>query len=187
MHNMITSQGKHVSDADFKTIMVENLPHSWNPFISSLLTQTTTKSMTVTQLKSTLSKEYQRLIRQSQSDATAYTTSSSSHTKKGKAVCSICEHCNHVTKDCQWFGKDAPKCDICGKVGHKTEKCWRNPTNQGKGCTNKERGKKGKKNPALSSSKGKEKACANVTEQESSSDGELKKSFTAFVNISDKG
>ena len=67
------------------------------------------------------------------------------------------------------------------------EKCWKNPANQGKGRTNKERGEKGKKNPAPSSSKGKGKARANVAEQESSSDGELEKSFTTFVNISDEG
>ena len=38
-----------------------------------------------------------------------------------------------------------------------------------------------------SSSKGKGKVCANIAEQESSSDGELEKNFTTFVNISDEG
>ena len=184
--NLLTSQGKRVSDADFKDVMIETLPRSWNPFVSSLLAQATTKSMTVTQLKLTLSEEHQHLKRQNQSDATAY-AASSPRTKKGKQVCSICERRNHVTKDCRWFGKNAPKCDICGKIGNEMEKCWRNPTNKGKGHTNKERDEKGKKNPASSSSKGKGKARANVAEQESSSDGELEKSFTAFVNISDEG
>ena len=63
-HNLLASQGKHVSDADFKDVMIETLPRSWNPFVSSLLAQATTKSMTVTQLKSTLSEEHQRLKRQ---------------------------------------------------------------------------------------------------------------------------
>ena len=184
--NLLASQGKHVLDADFKDVMIETLPHSWNPFVSSLLTQVTTKSMTVTQLKSTLSKEHQHLKRKNQLDTIAYTALSPC-TKKGKQVCSICERRNHVTKDCRWFRKNAPKCDICGKIGHETEKCGRNPTNKGKGHTNKERDEKGKKNPVSSSSKGKGKACANIAEQESSSDGELEKSFTTFVNISDKG
>ena len=114
-HNLLASQGKHVSDADFKDVMIETLPCSWNPFVSSLLAQVTTKSMTVTQLKSTLSKEHQCLKRQNQLDTITYTTSLP-HTKKGKQACSICERCNHITKDCRWFRKNAPKCNICGKI-----------------------------------------------------------------------
>ena len=47
------------SDANFKDVMIKTLPLLWNPFISSLLAQATTKSMTITQLKLTLSKEHQ--------------------------------------------------------------------------------------------------------------------------------
>ena len=188
--NLLTSQGKCVSDIDFKDVMLETLPHSWNPFVSSLLAQTTTKTMTITQLTSTLSEEYQYLKRQNQADVDATTyAASSSHIKKKKGVCTICERRNHVTKDCCWFGKNAPKCDICGKIGHDMDKCWKNPVNKGKGGTNKEREDKEKKNPASSfnKGKGKGKVRANVAEQDSSSDEELEKSFTAFINISDEG
>ena len=69
------------------------------------------------------------------------------------------------------------------------DKCWKNPVNKGKGGTNKEREDKEKKNPASSfnKGKGKGKVRANVAEQDSSSDEELEKSFTAFINISDEG
>ena len=60
---------------------------------------------------------------------------------------------------------------------------------KGKGHTNKECDEKGKKSPTSSSNKGKGKgkAHANAAEQELSSDEELEKSFTVFVNISDEG
>ena len=168
----------------FDNFCDKTLPSSWNSFILFLLAQSTTLALTITQLKSTLSEEYQYLKRQNQLDDTAYATLLS-HTKKKKGACSICKQCNHATQDCHWFRKDAPKCNICGKVGHEADKCWKNPVNKGKGHTNKD--KKGKKNPVLSSSKGKGKACTNVAEEELSSNEELTKSFTTYVNVSDEG
>ena len=62
-------------------------------------------------------------------------------------------------------------------------------THKGKGHTNKECDEKGKKSPTTSSNKGKGKgkAHANAAEQELSSDEELEKSFTVFVNIVEHG
>ena len=70
-------------------------------------------------------------------------------------------------------------------IGHDADKCYKKPQNKGKGCT-----KGGKDDKGKSSSykgKGKGKMHTNVAEQDSGSDGELEKSFTTYVNISDEG
>ena len=36
MHNLIAIQGKHVSDTNFKDIMIETLPHLWHPKVQYL-------------------------------------------------------------------------------------------------------------------------------------------------------
>jgi len=95
-----------------------------------------------------------------------------------KKPCSICKHTNHSTAQCRFKGKPIVTCDICGKISHEGAKCWQNPANKGKGRVNQSRNDKGRK-------KGKPKERANVTE-ESGSDGELEKSFTAHVTISDE-
>jgi len=85
---------------------------------------------------------------------------------------------NHSTAQCCFKGKPIITCDICGKISHEGVKCWWNLANKGKGQVNQSCNDKGKK-------KGKPKECANVAE-ESDSDGELEKSFTTHVTISDE-
>ena len=140
--------------------------------------------MTVNQLKTTITEEYLRQKRGNATGNTAYTASSSlSYPKKKK--CTICKRTNHITDRCRWKGKNAPKCDICDMIGHNANKCYKNPQNKGKGCT--KGGKDDKRKSSSYKGKGKGKAHANIAEQDSSSDGELKKSFTTYVNISDEG
>ena len=109
-HNLLALQEKPTSDSNFKNAMLETMPTSWNSFTSSLLAQTTTPALTITQMHLILSAEYHHLKRQNQVDNTAY-TASSPHTKKEKGICSICKWHNHITQDCCWVGKDAPKCN----------------------------------------------------------------------------
>ena len=58
-HTLIQNQ-QYVSDADFKNILLDSIPHSWEPFISALNAQDSTKKMTVNQLKTTITEEYLR-------------------------------------------------------------------------------------------------------------------------------
>ena len=105
-HTLIQNQ-QYTSDADFKNILLNSVPCSWEPFISALNAQDSTKKMTVNQLKTTIMEEYLRQKRRNATGDTAYTTSSSlSYPKKKK--CAICKCMDHVTDRCRWKDKNAP-------------------------------------------------------------------------------
>ena len=86
---ILAQHEKPVTDPDFKNILLECLPHSWNPFISAMLTQEMITKMTVTELKTTLSKEYQCCKRQDQTGDTAY-SATTTPVLQSKKKCSIC-------------------------------------------------------------------------------------------------
>ena len=60
IRQILAQHEKPVTDPDFKNILLECLPHSWNPFVSAMLAQEMITKMTITELKTTLSEEYQR-------------------------------------------------------------------------------------------------------------------------------
>ena len=107
----------------------------------------------------------------------AYSAKPAPTAQKGKqCTCHICSCTNHNMADCRFKGK--PKCDMCGRFGHKGEECWKNPANRGKGRISKNKDK------GPSASKGKERA--NVTKNDSESDTEsLDRAFTAHISVVD--
>ena len=131
-------------------------------------------TMTVQQLVSLLIEEAKRKNEKEEGAEYAFSAGSSSKPDKGKRQpCRICKWKNHITADCQFKGK--PKCDFCDKFGHKDSECWKNPQNKGKG--------KVTKNSDKMKSKPKGKECAHVTKDDTDSDEELDKAFTAHVSV----
>ena len=47
IHHTLIQNQQYVSDADFKNILLNFIPRSWEPFISALNAQDSTKKMTV--------------------------------------------------------------------------------------------------------------------------------------------
>ena len=60
IHHTLIQNQQYISDADFKNILLDSVPHSWEPFISALNAQDSMKKMMVNQLKMTIMEEYLR-------------------------------------------------------------------------------------------------------------------------------
>ena len=86
---ILAQHEKPVTDPDFKNILLECLPHSWNPFVLAMLAQEMITKMTITELKTTLSEEYQRCKRQDQTGDTTYSVTMTP-VSQSKKKCSIC-------------------------------------------------------------------------------------------------
>ena len=175
--------GHQVNHVEFKSILVASLPHSWESFTSLFLgyqggTQGNQQAqvMTVQQLVSLLIKEAKWKNEKEEGAKYAFSAGSSSKPDKGKQQpCQICKRKNHITADCQFKGK--PKCDFCNKCGHKDSESWKNPQNKGEGKVTKSLDK------IRSKPKGKEHA--HVTKDDTDSNEELDKAFTAHVSVVD--
>ena len=163
-----------------------SLPSSWNYFIASWQASHVKaeadgkSSVTSQELTSILINEYNRRKAQTSPDSQAFYAQSTSQNKKRKVMtegssfqttkgnkpkCGICGKDNHITDKCYHKGK--PKCGKCHKFGHKTQDCWGdNPP--------KRKGEKGK---------GKEKA--NAAKEDAKKDDDAEMSYIAYANVSD--
>ena len=134
-----------VNDEDFKSILVSLLPITWDAFTASYLgSQTGNAVMTLQELVAIICDEYNRRKTmpgakegQDEGNSSMMMTAQpvtgpwgkkraceekKEKTGSKKCTCAICFHDNHVTDDC--FHKGKPKCNNCGKLGHKTPDCW---------------------------------------------------------------
>jgi hypothetical protein len=183
----LTLSGHLIKRDEFKAILVASLPRSWEAWTTSYLgyqggTQgnQTAQTMTEQQLVSLLCEEETRRKEKGVTGEYAYSVKPTATSQNGKpCTCRICGRTNHNTGDCRFKGK--PKCDTCGRFGHKGTECWKNPANRGKGRVS-HRDKDKDKGKTIS--KGKERV--NVTKDDSESDTEsLDRAFTAHVSVVD--
>jgi len=137
--------GLKVNDKDFKSILVSSLPITWDAFTASYLgSQTGNAVMTSQELVAIICDEYNRRktvpgAKEGQDEGNSSLTMTAQlvtgpwgkkrarEEKKEKSgskkqTCAICFRDNHVTDDC--FHKGKPKCNNCGKLGHKAPDCW---------------------------------------------------------------
>ena len=137
--------GLKVNDEDFKSILVSSLPITWDAFTASYLgSQTGNAVMTSQELVAIIRDEYNHRktvpgAEEGQDEGNLSMTMTAQlatgpqgkkraceekkeKTGSKKRTCAICFHDNHVMDDC--FHKGKPKCNNCGKLGHKTLDCW---------------------------------------------------------------
>lgn len=119
MRERLRSSGHIIDDLDFKYILVDSLPHSWEAFTTSYLGyQGGIQVTTAQELISLLCEEYYRRKEKEESGEFAC-TAAGSHSKSARK-CKICGRNNHVTNECRFKGK--PKRGVRGKFGHRTHK-----------------------------------------------------------------
>ena len=157
-YNRLCQMGCKILDDEFQTVIVMSLPPTWDHFVASwqaghiAADPEGKRGITSQELTSILVDEYNRRQSQTTHDSRAFYAQSTSQNKKRKVMaegsssqntkgnkpkCSICGKDNHPTNKC--FHKGKPKCGKCGKFGHKTDDCWGNNPPKRKGEKGKEK------------------------------------------------
>ena len=137
--------GSKVNDENFKSILVSLLPITWDAFTASYLdSQTGNAVMTSQELVAIIHDEYNHRktmpgAKEGQDEGNSSMTmmaqpatglwgkkraceEEKEKTRSKKHTCTIFFCNNHVMDNC--FHKGKPKCNNCGKLGHKTPDCW---------------------------------------------------------------